>query len=271
MLLAQYNKSQIFALISFSALLAGLLALVLFSNTSYAQQLPNYSPPQYNNADNNTIYVTGTAGTAVKPDKVIVSLGIITANKTSDAALASNSIVMNKVIDALKAVGLKDNETRTLSFRISPIHKDMQSSDTSTTAIAGFTVSNSIQIETTNINNISKLIDTAISTGANTVDSIDFILSDKKLQETETNLINQAIENAKMKADTAASAAGVKVIGLKSLKINDIGAIQALQGSIPRATASPLPTVGGSNNQLTPIIAGKDYITINAEVGFTVS
>ena len=115
----------------------------------------------------------------VKPDKVTVSLGVETTNKTADAALAANSKIMNQVIDMLKAAGVKDNETSTSSFSISPNYNYSQPSST-TSRITGLTVSNLIQIQSTNINNTSKWIDVAITAGANTVDRIDFALSDKK-------------------------------------------------------------------------------------------
>ena len=71
---------------------------------------------------------------------------------------------MNKVIDAVKTVGVKENETSTSSFSISPNYNYSQPSDTTTgNIITEFTVSNSIQIQSTNIGNVSKWIDTAIA------------------------------------------------------------------------------------------------------------
>ena len=87
--------------------------------------------------------------------------------------------------------------------------------------ITGYTVTNSIQIESSNINNISRWIDIAISTGANRVDSIYFSVSDKKLDDIKNNLLNDAINNAKYKADNVASILGLKVIGVRSINLNE--------------------------------------------------
>ena len=48
-------------------------------------------------------------------------------------------------------------------------------------------------------------------TGANTVNNIEFSLTDKKLEQIKNNLIKQAIDNAITKADIAASASGLKL------------------------------------------------------------
>lgn len=262
------NSLLKFTLIGLTLSLSGLFACMLFtSNTAFAQQqLQNLSPAQNttNTNTNNALSLTGTASTMVKPDKVTVSLGVETTNKTADAALAANSKIMNKVIDALKATGVKDNETSTSSFSISPNYNYSQQSSTAS-RITGFTVSNTIQIESTNINNTSKWIDAAIAAGANTVDRIDFALSDKKLEETKNSLIKQAMQDARAKADIVASAAGVRVAGIRSINLNEL-AIQPPPAPIPLAKQS----LAASEARPTPIISGQEKITTNIGIIFLI-
>jgi len=61
---------------------------------------------------------------------------------------------MNLVLDRLKAAGVKNNETSTSSFSISP---NYNCSLPSSSRIIGFTVSNSIQIQSTNIKQYIKM------------------------------------------------------------------------------------------------------------------
>jgi uncharacterized protein len=262
------NSLLKFTLIGLTLSLSGLFACMLFtSNTAFAQQqLQNLSPAQNttNTNTNNALSLTGTASTMVKPDKVTVSLGVETSNKTADAALAANSKIMNKVIDALKTTGVKDNETSTSSFSISPNYNYSQQSSTAS-RITGFTVSNTIQIESTNINNTSKWIDAAIAAGTNTVDRIDFALSDKKLEETKNSLIKQAMQDARAKADIVASAAGVRVAGIRSINLNEL-AIQPPPAPIPLAKQS----LAASEARPTPIISGQEKITTNIGIIFLI-
>ena len=270
------NSLPKFTLIGLSLSLSGLFACMFFSinNTAFAQQqrqleqqLQTLNPIQNITTTNatNTLSLTGTATTTIKPDRVTVSLGVETTNKTADAALAANSKIMNQVIDALKAVGVKDNETSTSSFSISPNYNYSQSSTAS--RITGFTVSNSIQIQSTNINDTSKWIDTAIAAGANTVDRIDFALSDKKLEETKNNLIKQAMQDARAKADIVASAAGVKVVGIRSISLNEVAIQPPPPSPIPLAKQS---LAGAEQARPTPIISGQEEVTTNIGVIFLI-
>ncbi|MDQ3902200.1 MAG: SIMPL domain-containing protein [Thermoproteota archaeon] len=254
-----------FIVVGLTLLLSGLFACVFFSsnNTAFAQGLnPIQNVTMINAA--NTLSLTGTASTTVKPDKVTVSLGVETTNKTADAALTANSKIMNQVIDALKSAGIRDNETSTSSFNISPNYNYSQPSSTAG-IITGFTVSNTIQIESTNINSTSKWIDTAIAAGANTVDRIDFALSNKNLEETKNNLIKQAMQDARAKADIVAYAAGVKVVGIRSINLNEL-AIQPPPTPIPMTKQS----LAATEARPTPIISGQEEVTTNMNVVFLI-
>jgi uncharacterized protein len=266
------NNSLEFTLIALSLSLSVLFGCMIFlSNNNIAsaqqqqQQLQTLNPAQNTTTDANTLSLTGTATTTVKPDKVTISLGVETTNKTANAALTSNSKIMNKVIDLLKAARVKDNETSTSSFSISPNYNYSRSSDIAGRRIVGFTVSNSIQIQSTNINNISKWIDTAIAAGVNTVDRIDFALSDKKLEVTKTNLIKQAMQEARAKADILASAAGMKVVGVRSIDLDEFAMQLPFPSSVPLARKSQ-----AAEARPTPIISGQEEVTTNVDLIFLI-
>ena len=208
---------------------------------------------------NSTLSTSGKSMIKIKPDKVTLSLGVETTNKTADAALVSNSKLMNKILIALKKVGVKDNETNTVSFDISPNYNYSQSNRGN---LIGFTARNSIIIESSNINATSNWIDTAITSGANNINSIDFTISDKKLEQIKNSLIKPAIDNAVEKADIAASALGLKIVGVKSIKLLEF-------------TASPLPqqefaTKAIASKPSTPIIAGEQTISQNVDIIFII-
>jgi uncharacterized protein len=209
---------------------------------------------------NNTLFVSGSASNQTKPDKVTVSLGVETTNSTAQVALASNSDLMNKVLNALKAAGVQENETSTSTFNITPNYNF--SADTNEGRLIGFTVSNSIQIQSGNIENVSKWIDTAVTSGANNVNSIYFSLSEGKMNEIKNSLLKDAIDNAKAKADTAASAAGLKVIGVKSISV---GQPVIAPPPIPLYRAEALDG-GGVAAPSTPIISGQQEVSATVDV-----
>ena len=104
---------------------------------------------------NNTLFVSGSASSQTKPDKVVLSLGVETIDDTAQAAVTSNSDLMNKVLKALKAAGVQDNDTSTSTFSITPNYN--YSSDNTQGRLIGFTVSNSIQIESINIERVASV------------------------------------------------------------------------------------------------------------------
>jgi uncharacterized protein YggE len=260
-----YDKFLTFTLITFSISLVGLVDYVfLNNNTAYAQQPLNLHSYQNNTSNANTLFVTGTANTKVKSDKVILSLGVETNNKTANAALVANSKIMNKVIDALKTAGVKENETSTSSLSIFPNYNYSRPTDT-VGKITGFTVSNLIQIQSMNIRNVSSWIDTAIASGANTVNNVDFTISDKKLDETKNSLIKQAINNARTKADIATSVLGLKVVGIKSVNLNEF----EIQPP-PIHLAKESVAAASADNRSAPIIAGEQQVNTNIGIVFSI-
>lgn len=216
---------------------------------------------QSSTLDNKTLFVTGSATTETKPDKVIVSLGVETTNTKAKAALAANSELMNKIINALKTAGVKENETSTSSFTITPNRN--YSTDNNQGKLIGFTVSNSIQIDSSNVNDTSEWIDIAVSSGANNVNSIYFSLSDKKLDEIKKELLIDAIENAKEKADIAASALGHKIVGIRTASIDQVTPF--FPGPVPYATESLKNEAFAPS---TPILTGEQQISLNVEIVF---
>jgi uncharacterized protein YggE len=266
----KFLNFTLIAAISTILVIYGLIVVVALlsnsNNTASAQQSSSVNPfAQTNNTSiiNNihTLFTTGIASSKVKTDKVIVSLGVQTTNNTASAALVTNSEKLNKVINKLKAAGVKGNETSTSSFSIFPNYNYSQS-PSATGKITGFTVSNSIQIESSNINNISKWIDTAVAAGSNNVNNVDFALSDKRVEETKNNLIEQAINNAKTKADIAASALGLKILVVKSISLNEFNT----HPPEPFLAKESLATGTSPINAATPIISGKEQVSISVSM-----
>lgn len=208
---------------------------------------------------NNTLFVTGSATTNTKTDKVTVSLGVETTDKTAEKALFSNSNLMNKVINALNESGVQENETSTSSFTINPNYN--YSEYGSKGDLIGFTVSNSIHITSSEIDRISQWIDRAVQTGANTVNEVYFSISPNKLEEIKNRLLKDAVANAKSKADIVAASVGLNIIGIKSITIGELGLPQ-----VPMPVYSK--SVAFDEASSTPILAGEQEISTTVSIAY---
>jgi uncharacterized protein YggE len=264
------NNTQnllIFFAFVLTALVVGVTTLLNISNnyvhaqystlSAQTNALPLQATSNVTSKDH-TLAGIGSSTTQVTPDEVILTLGVQTVDKTAKAAASINSATMNKIIEALLAAGVRQNETTTSSFSISPTYN----SSHGTNNITGFRAANSIQIDSTNTANIAKWIDSAVSKGANSVESIYFKLSDKKLAEVKDNLISLAINDAKNKANIATSALGLKVLGVKSITINEF------------RYPPPLPqqqSFGTSvSSKATPILAGQEQVSASVGMVFLI-
>jgi uncharacterized protein len=158
------------------------------------------------------------------------------------------------------------NETRASSFNIYPVYNDTGYG--ARLNVSGFTAANSIQIESSKLDNVSEWIDTAVASGANSINSIEFTLSNNRLEDAKNNLITDAIANAKQKADIAASAVGSKVIGAKSIILEGVTTVPP---SFPEPIVSRENTYAqdGATLAATPFLAGEQEISTSVSVVFS--
>jgi uncharacterized protein YggE len=262
-----------FVTIIMSFLVAIALSLPVFDDYSaYAQStLQNISSSN----SNSTLVVVGNAQAMVKPDKVTLSLSVETTNTTANAALNANSEAMNKTLNALKAAGVKENETSTSFFNISPNYKPIDQQGEvqyfppppESKDIISYTVTNSITVDSHNLLNVSQWIDIAVQAGVNDISSIYFSLSDERSEAIKNDLLKQAVANAESKADIAASALGLKVIGVKSINVETIGGFPPSppQPLFARESVEAAAPTGGPP---TPIIAGEQEVTSSVNIIF---
>jgi len=160
------------------------------------------------------IKTTGYGESITTPDKVTINLGIETIDSDAAKAQSENTKVMNKVINALKAAGITDDNIKTsnysmYSYEISEYNKSDKYKEGTTV----YKVTNTVTVTSYNVSDAGKLIDTAINAGANKVNNLQFGLSNEKKKEQRNAAIVSAVKAARADADAVASALGVKVTG----------------------------------------------------------
>jgi uncharacterized protein YggE len=268
------NAGFIASITIFNFLVTVALYLPFFNDhNAYAQN----NLQSVSNTSNSTLFVVGNSQTMVKPDKVTLSLSVETTNTTANAAVVANSEAMNKVLNALKAGGVRENETSTSFFNISPNYNLTQQEQEQeqyfppieSRDIISYTVTNSITVDSYNLLDASQWIDTAVQAGANDVSSVYFSLSDARSEVIKMDLLKQAIANAESKAEIASSALGLKVIGVKSISIEALGGFPAspLQPFLTKeAVEAADPTTGSP----TQIIAGEQEVTSTVDIVFLI-
>ena len=67
--------------------------------------------------------MTGNAFKKISPDKVSITLGVETQEKTAKEAGAKNAELMNAIINSLKGLGLTTDEISTSYFNVYPVYE----------------------------------------------------------------------------------------------------------------------------------------------------
>jgi uncharacterized protein YggE len=244
------NVSNLTVLI-FLGLGLGFLSFAVMSNPTFETFAQATVSAQDNKTQlaslNNTLFVSGSATDKVNTDLVSISIGVQSTNESVTDAAVSNSKIANEIITSLRDNGVKENEISTSQYTIQPNFNFTESGNSVKT---GFTVSNILTVQSSNLDNISSWIDSAVTAGANTINGVEFRVSDTLLERAKNSLIEQAIINAKQNADIASSAIGSTIVGIKSISVNTDGfnpvpfGNQMMQKSFASA-AFPTPIIPG--------------------------
>ena len=161
------------------------------------------------------IQVTGQASVNVEPDLALVSVGVETMGETVAEARAAAAEAMDAIVGAVKAHGLEDKDIQTQSFNIWPRYEypEVISSGTITNkqVLVGYTVSNIASIKVRNVDGVGAVIDGVAEAGgdATRINGIDFTIEDS--EPFMAQLREEAVADARAKAERLASLSGVEV------------------------------------------------------------
>lgn len=165
--------------------------------------------------DARIISVMGSYEVSAQPEKVEVYLSIVSEALKAKDSQTQNADLSSKVINALVAAGIARSSIETVNYSLQ--EKNEWSEFARKYERKGYETTNQLKITSANTNDAGKIIDSAIASGANRIDSIAFSLTDAKVKQLKLEALKKASEETKQKADAMAGAVGVKVKQLESL------------------------------------------------------
>jgi uncharacterized protein YggE len=201
-----------------------------------------------------TLSVSGLGIVTVKPDQVSVSLTVETEAENASEALSENSELMNKVINAIKKLGLEDKELKTATLNIYPQY--FYPTD-KPPVLTGYKAVNTIIVTTKKLEIVGLLIDTATANGINRIEGVWFSISNELMNSTKLTLISMAVEDAKRKAEAALKPLKMSIIGVKSIEIVEVSGYEVTQYRALSTTS-----------ETTPILPGEAEIAVTVHVVF---
>jgi uncharacterized protein len=170
----------------------------------------------------NLVFAEGTADVTGQNDSARISLSVQSEAREMEEAAADNVTKTEAVLQAVKALRIKDLKVKTRNYSVTP-QKDFKAKPPVT---KGYEVRNEIEITTEGFapkelsDQVSKVIETSLKNGANTVNNIQFYVKDKQMLEKQG--LSLATKEAMAQAQILASAAGVKLGRIVSISTQPI-------------------------------------------------
>lgn len=147
------------------------------------------------------------------PTTVKISFSIETKSSNAQTAAEMNKKASQNAIESVKSlIDTNKQETmKTTSYNLNPeySYKDGQSK------LIGYRASNTLQVTIKDVEKAGKIISTALSNGANSVNGLQFTLDDT--DEACNELIQEASRSARKRADKIAESMGTSVIGIRNI------------------------------------------------------
>ena len=155
-----------------------------------------------------TITVTGDGKVTVVPDRASFGFSVDTRAATAADALAKNAGLAGAVVAALKNAGVAAADIQTQQVSLSP-----QTNDDGT-KVLGYVASTMVSVETM-IAKAGAVVDAAVGAGATGVSGPSLSRSDADAQY--RNALQQAVADAKEKAQALATAGGLTLGGVRTM------------------------------------------------------
>ncbi len=177
-----------------------------------------------------TIVVTGIGQASAQPNRAMLGLGVSTMATTASDALNANSSSMNHVLDAIKQAGIDKTDIETSRFTLHPRYTHPRRGEPEDMQLVGFEVVHMVRVLTER-NEVSKVLDAAVDAGANRVINVSFAFHKERLQELRRDARQNAVSDARTKADVIATSLGITIVGVAS----------AIEDPSPRPPQRPYP------------------------------
>jgi uncharacterized protein len=200
-----------------------------------------------------SVRATGDAVVYAKPDQAKIDIGVITQAPSAQAAASQNAAQTQGVLDKLRAAVGAKGDIKTISYSVTPNYQYPR--DGGKPAITGYTATNTVEITTSDLGEVGKLVDVATAGGANQIQRLQFGLKDEKAARDQA--LREAARNARSNAEAMASSLGLS-----------LGPVISLEQGTPEVIR-PRMAMAAAQVGSTPVEAGA--VEVHATVTLTMA
>jgi len=203
--------------IAICIMLIGLMtSIILTSNPILAETTSTSTSSQTQVKEFTTLSIVGVGQVYYTPDEAVVTFRALGQGATAEEALDISASKASAIIDALKDLGIEDEDIKTSGINVYPRYDF----NVKPPKIVGYEACYTIVVRIRDIGLVGKAIDAAFSAGADGMYGVQFTISDEKRAELTQQAIRAAVEDAEEKAKIVAESLGMKVVGIKSVSLS---------------------------------------------------
>lgn len=193
-----------------------------------------------------SITVSAQGSTRITPDRATIQIGVQTQGATAAAASAENARLAQRVIAAIRALGIGADQISTVNYSVNPEYRHVENRRPEVT---GYMVHNTVVVDVRQIEQVGRVIDASLGAGANVINSLDFYASNT--EDARRAALAAAVAKARRDAEIIAQAAGGSLGGLAEASVGAYMVpmrrenLQMMRGDVGMA-AAPTPVEPGS-------------------------
>jgi uncharacterized protein YggE len=210
------------------------------------------------------ISVVGEGKAAAVPDMAVFDAGIVVIAETAQAALEQNTKSITALLAALKAAGIDGRDLATSGFAVQPrvVYSQAEpGKQPEQPNLEGYEVRNSVTAKIRDLSKLGTMLDAAVQHGANQIGAISFDIQNKDALLDKAR--QDAINDAKRKAEKAAQAAGLKLSRVLSLS-------ESVQHQLPRPMAGDGMSLRGAGAPV-PVEPGEQSLGTHVEMTWEIA
>lgn len=193
--------------------------------------------------------VTGEGSVQVTPDTVVLTLGVTARAPQAAAAFQQVAAALNKVVRALLAAGVPQDQIQTSQVSLQPAFENGRQ--------MGFEATATVRVTLRDTAALGGLIDRAVAAGANNVAGVSFEVRDPAAAEAAA--LAAAVQNARAQAVVLARSLGVA-----------LGPVFRVEAEPAQGPPVPLFARAVAAGEQLPVLPGTQTITRRVRVEFLI-
>jgi uncharacterized protein YggE len=236
-------------------LLTGFVLCVMISLSYAAESQP----------ERGYIALRGSASREVTPNIAEITFAVENTNKDVKVAIADNNKAASAVVNSIKSKLTKDKDViKTGRISVNPNYTYSKDGKRN---LKDYTVNNTVIVRTEQVDNISSIVDAALSSGANRMNNLNFMFTEDKKVCSE--LYPEILKDLRKQSEMMAGAFGSTIAGVKYLSANCGKQYSTMYRNSAVMSAKAYGVADAASEESlpsTPIEAGKVKIDANVDV-----